>query len=104
MITLNYFINQAEITELFCINKAQPQLQCNGKCHLIKELVKADTQNEEMPFSQNANEYHLELTFILDKKADNPCFHLSEKNTEWLAFSEEFTNRTIDILTPPPKV
>jgi hypothetical protein len=30
-----YFLaNQAEITELFCINKEKPRLKCNGKCHL----------------------------------------------------------------------
>ena len=33
-----FWVNQAEITELFCINKKKPELECNGKCHLKKTL------------------------------------------------------------------
>lgn len=47
-----YELNIDYITEKFCENKAKPQLQCNGKCHLAKELsvvaldVTADSGNE----------------------------------------------------------
>lgn len=27
-----------EIVEKYCVNKEKPQLQCNGKCHLAKQL------------------------------------------------------------------
>jgi len=42
-----FYANQVEIAELFCINKDKPQLQCNGQCHLKKELnnVTADDSN-----------------------------------------------------------
>ena len=40
---INYMINQEAITDLFCVNKDKPQLQCNGQCHLMKELKKAET-------------------------------------------------------------
>ena len=33
-----YELNIEYITEKFCENKDKPQLQCNGKCHLAKEL------------------------------------------------------------------
>lgn len=39
-----FSINQAEITELFCINKQQPELECHGKCHL-KKTLEADSGN-----------------------------------------------------------
>ncbi len=41
-----YIINYDYITKVLCINKAQPKLQCNGKCHLMKELAKA-SENEK---------------------------------------------------------
>ena len=27
------------IIETFCVNKEKPQLQCNGKCHLAKQIA-----------------------------------------------------------------
>jgi len=36
-------INQTSITQQFCENKAKPQLQCDGKCHLMKQWVKIET-------------------------------------------------------------
>ena len=38
-IWLHYELYKAEITELFCINKDKPEMQCNGKCHVSKELI-----------------------------------------------------------------
>jgi hypothetical protein len=37
---VEYVLNQEYIAEFLCINKDKPQLQCNGKCHLVKELEK----------------------------------------------------------------
>jgi hypothetical protein len=46
----NYWLNKAEITRLFCQNTAKPELKCDGKCHLAKQLKKADSSDER---SQN---------------------------------------------------
>lgn len=44
-----YQLNIDYITEKFCENKEKPQLQCNGKCHLAKELsvVSSNTTSED---------------------------------------------------------
>jgi hypothetical protein len=42
-----YRLNIAYITEKFCENKDKPQLQCNGKCHLAKELSLVNASSEE---------------------------------------------------------
>ncbi len=31
-------INQKAITEKYCENKARPELECNGQCHLKKQI------------------------------------------------------------------
>ncbi len=44
--------NQAHITEAFCENKNKPQMCCNGKCYLNKQLKKADdteTDKRKLP-------------------------------------------------------
>ncbi len=45
---LEYALNQDYIAEFLCVNKDKPQLQCNGKCHLAKQIEK---QQEQEPFS-----------------------------------------------------
>ena len=43
---IDYAVNYKYIATVLCENKAKPELQCNGKCHLMKELAKAaDTEN-----------------------------------------------------------
>jgi hypothetical protein len=44
---VNYQLNKAEITRKYCENKAKPMLNCNGKCHLAKQLAKQQKQEEQ---------------------------------------------------------
>ena len=49
VLVVDYQLNKARITELYCVNKARPQLHCNGKCHLAKQLRKADDAEKKAP-------------------------------------------------------
>ncbi|PWH83578.1 hypothetical protein DIS18_03220 [Algibacter marinivivus] len=42
---VEYVLNQDYIAEFLCINKDKPKLQCNGKCHLVKEIKKQQETN-----------------------------------------------------------
>ncbi len=43
---VDYVVNYEYISKVLCENNDKPKLQCNGKCHLMKELAKAaDTEN-----------------------------------------------------------
>ncbi|RZJ67624.1 MAG: hypothetical protein EOO50_04915 [Flavobacterium sp.] len=48
---VQYVIDYDYIATVLCVNKAKPELKCNGKCHLMKELAKAS--DSEKPASQN---------------------------------------------------
>ena len=48
---IDYVVNYEYISKVLCINKAKPKLQCNCKCHLMKELAK--TSESEKPISSN---------------------------------------------------
>jgi hypothetical protein len=39
----SYFANKAYIAAVLCENKDLPQLECEGKCYLKKQLSKTDT-------------------------------------------------------------
>ena len=59
-IVINYEVHKEFITANFCINKQKPQLQCNGKCHLSKQIKAQEAKTnslasilkniEEVPF------------------------------------------------------
>ena len=49
VLVLNYHLNKATITARYCVNKARPQLRCNGKCHLAKQLRKAEGSDKKAP-------------------------------------------------------
>jgi len=49
VLVLNYQLNKAEITARYCVNKTQPQLRCNGKCHLAQQLRKAEGGDRKAP-------------------------------------------------------
>lgn len=44
---VNWKINQTEVTENFCENKAKPMMHCNGKCHLAKQLKLQEEQEQK---------------------------------------------------------
>ncbi len=47
IVYFNYWLNQEFIAENLCENREQPQLECNGKCHLKKELDKDDERKQK---------------------------------------------------------
>lgn len=43
---VNYWMNKDYIASVLCENKDRPELECNGKCHLKKEIQSnSDDQN-----------------------------------------------------------
>jgi hypothetical protein len=51
VLVVSYQLNKARITARYCVNKARPQLHCNGKCHLAQQLRKADGADKKAPNS-----------------------------------------------------
>ncbi|MFD2287789.1 hypothetical protein GJU39_16315 [Pedobacter petrophilus] len=42
-----YQMNKDYITSVFCINKAHPELHCDGQCFLAKKLKDLDGKNKQ---------------------------------------------------------
>jgi hypothetical protein len=50
---MEYIVDYDYIATVLCVNKEKPQMHCNGKCHLMKELARA-SENEK-PQSDKKN-------------------------------------------------
>ncbi|MBP7478051.1 MAG: hypothetical protein KA797_05965, partial [Chitinophagales bacterium] len=55
VVFLHWKINQTEIIQNYCENKDKPEMACNGKCHLSKEILKLDPPKSE----DQSNALHL---------------------------------------------
>ncbi len=72
-----YTIDPIGFIEELCENKDQPELACNGKCHL-KKITKTTNQEQNTPiqlidfkdiilYNQKNSSYHLTLNNLLKK-------------------------------------
>ena len=50
---MDYVVNYEYIATELCENRSQPELNCNGKCHLKKEMAKAS--ENDVPSSEKKN-------------------------------------------------
>jgi hypothetical protein len=41
-----YVSNKAYVAKELCVNKKKPQMRCNGKCHLAKQLQQLEEQEK----------------------------------------------------------
>ena len=64
---VEYMINYDYIVTRLCENKDKPEMECNGKCYLTKQLAKEAAGEEENPFGNNS--YKTEIPhFIIAEK------------------------------------
>ena len=67
MPVLDYVVNYSYISEVLCINKNNPELHCNGKCYLEKELAKNTQEDSSKTKSQSQKITDLYLPVEISK-------------------------------------
>ncbi|MDR2123076.1 MAG: hypothetical protein LBP34_08110 [Flavobacteriaceae bacterium] len=63
---LDYGINYDYISTVLCINKDKPELNCNGKCHLIEEIAEKSAEN--IPENTQNGTFKIIDAFIVQEK------------------------------------
>ncbi|CAM2962614.1 hypothetical protein CHFL109739_10080 [Chryseobacterium flavum] len=67
---VEYAVNYNYIVKVLCINKSRPEIHCNGKCYLSKELAKTN-DSESSPFQKIKNSGQKILdTYILPETTE----------------------------------
>ncbi|HBR10689.1 hypothetical protein HX13_20015 [Chryseobacterium sp. P1-3] len=84
---MDYAVNYEYISTTLCINKTKPELHCNGKCYLSKELAKS-SQEDSSPLSKTKNQTQK----VLD-------FYLPSIVSEVKMITKEFTGNSLYIYT-----
>lgn len=53
---ISYTLNKAYIIKEYCINKAKPELKCDGKCYLKKQIEKENASPiSSLPIKDDLN-------------------------------------------------
>ncbi|MFH1319424.1 MAG: hypothetical protein ABII90_02065 [Bacteroidota bacterium] len=100
---IEYAVNKDYIAKVLCINKDKPQMSCEGKCHLQKQLKKATTEKNNPEQNTPPKTKTQEVIFIL--KTEKPrCNYKIEEEKKYfsrnsMVSSQFFTKPP----TPPPK-
>jgi hypothetical protein len=68
---VEYVVNYDYIVNVLCENKDKPEMHCNGKCHLTKELAKEAGAEDKNPFNSKTS------------KTEIPQFIISENISEY---------------------
>lgn len=74
---VEYVLNQDYIAEFLCINKDKPKLQCNGKCHLVKE-IKKQKENDSNTLVISLENYPIGFVKIYKVEALNSFTYLKK--------------------------
>ena len=100
---IEYMANYDYIATVVCENKDQPELACNGKCYLTKQLAKDASDEQENPLNKsNKTEIPQIIIFeeLVDYKLD--VFVQARQPVEIKAKPNLYNNLfSFEILHPP---
>lgn len=77
---VEYVFNQEYIAEFLCVNKDKPKLQCNGKCHLAKQIEKQQKQEPLSALSISMENYPIGFVNILRLLTPQSFFAFTKNN------------------------
>jgi len=98
VVVMHFKLNQIAITEQFCINKNNPELHCNGKCYLSKELQ--ETKNTDSEKILNTKNFDLVFYSNIAYEIETPNVIKTKVKLIYIEFhhSEPY----LEVLVPPP--
>ncbi|MFN6945138.1 MAG: hypothetical protein ACK4ND_09340 [Cytophagaceae bacterium] len=94
-----YNINKEYIAETLCENKAKPELDCEGKCYLKKQLEEDEKHQSE---SKNTTEKSTFNIFI--NECDPFASIITFTENTYPEFTATYTHSVANIIFHPPLV
>jgi hypothetical protein len=100
---IEYMVNYEYISKVLCENKAKPIMHCNGKCHLMKELAKANENDKPATSDKKGYTSVIEVLFFQEINAISFfSSSLSDKEKRNYNYSNLYSNMNFESLFRPP--
>lgn len=87
---VEYVVNYEYIVTTLCENRDKPEMHCNGKCYLSKELAKEAGTTDKNPFGKSS-------------KSEIPQVIIAERLDEFI-FSKKIPQATKDSIGEKPEM
>jgi hypothetical protein len=104
VIYADFYLNREYIAENLCENKEEPELQCNGKCHLMKTLKQEEEKQPED--QQNTPKKVVDYQLFADKvfyASDLQSDILLEPSSEsHFLYQNNYSHLSLSSLFRPP--
>ena len=100
---IEYIVNYDYIVNELCENKQIPESNCNGKCHLMKELAKAS--DSERPVSSDKKGYSSALEVLFFQEINSlvfAAFSSLDKEKNQAEYSNLYSTSHLESLFRPP--
>ena len=100
----DYIVNYDYIVNVLCENKDKPQLNCDGKCYLAKQLAKELEDDGKNPFEQRqvtVEQVHPIYYQSLDGFEFPALFCLSSKNLVGYSKTLFSSPHILSLIEPP---
>lgn len=99
-IVFDYYVNTATYATN-CENKTKPELQCNGKCQMAKELKKQEEKEQQFPGNEGSLKSMVSL-FAKSGFASAPVVMLWKSKQEFTVIHNFYTNDiSFPVFHPP---
>jgi hypothetical protein len=100
LLSLSFQLNRDFIVSNLCENRARPEMKCEGKCYLCKQLKSEEKKDQENPERRAENKFE-SLPFPLGIALTHPT--PSTKTFAFPSFREDIYNSfTQSFFHPPP--
>jgi len=99
-ILLNYAVNKEFIAKNLCENRNKPKMNCNGKCHLKKELQKEE-KKDQSPFSSMKEKVEVQL-FNSHCKVNAPILSFEKINLS-VVYNQNYSSLNSGSIFHPPQ-
>ncbi|SKB67963.1 hypothetical protein SAMN05660776_2513 [Salegentibacter holothuriorum] len=93
-----YLVDNPSFTELFCVNKDKPEMECNGKCEISK--LSKDSTTKEKPTHLDFLQRQVILFFNPMQSLE--VFQFSEEKETVIAYLNNYTYQYLPKSFHPP--
>ena len=100
---VDYVVNYEYISTVLCENKAKPKMECNGKCHLMKELAKTSETESPITTDKKMASQQFEVFFLEEIKSFKitPLYFFETQKTNSNYSDLYFHLNTASVFRPP---
>lgn len=101
---VDYIVNYDYIVNVLCENKDKPELNCDGKCYLAKQLAKESEDERKNPFEQRQTHMEQVQPICFQSLMDldfSALFYSSSKEPSDYSKTLFSSPYVLDLIQPP---